>query len=124
MGHVFACGQCVWPACEVVGDGCLVVAAALQDEHRFVERGGEPGRVVVAEIKPIGGRAEREVARRCGGGEIGIVDASRFLGECIDDGLRGCFGRRVERGEVADLSVDRGYPLDGRKPARTAPTKR
>jgi len=58
--NVWLMSKVVLPTREVIVDGHLVVAAALQDEHRFMQcRSGRAG-VVITKIYPVRRRpAER-----------------------------------------------------------------
>jgi len=63
--HGWPAGQTRLPAGQVAIDGHLVVAAALQDQHRLVKRGRDTNLVVVAQVKPVrGGPAEKQARGR------------------------------------------------------------
>lgn len=53
--HVREVGQAGLPACEVFGDGHLVVAAALEDKDGLAQLRGGGDRVVAAKVQPVRG---------------------------------------------------------------------
>jgi hypothetical protein len=62
-GHVRSPGEAGLASCEVLGGGDLVVTAAVQDR----------GRVVAAQVQPVRGNAEGQLAARGRGGQLGAV---------------------------------------------------
>ncbi len=106
--HVRPPGQARPPAVQVVEDGHLIVASALQEQQRLGQRRRRGHRVVAPLVQPVRGRhPERKLAGRRVQGQARAVDQRGLPGHGAGRGRLDRIGFRGQCGQVAELP-DRG----------------